>query len=295
MWPIAEHLLSLKDFSHAKLIYSSQNVEAPLKESLLNSAKLPRHIIDRVCRTVDDIERSVLKRADLIIAVSTPDAATYRKMNSTVPISVVSNGINELPAATSLCWNPELKEKYLLFVGSAHLPNRDGFLRLVLRDGVQYLPPDKSLAVAGGVAELIYNSHAYQRRSISNGDRVHFFPRPTDEELASLIRGAHGILLPIEDGGGTNLKTAEALLSGKWIVGTDVAFRGYEKFMRSNGVLLANNTNSFASAMIRVLAEPPLDLAPDEMTERKVVTWQHILRDFDISKKLFGNTGGIVP
>jgi hypothetical protein len=285
MWPLVKRLKTLDEFADVKVVYSSHNVEGPLKSGVLRRAGVKPETRLKVVALVDELEREAVAGVDLIIACSDADAATYRAWGNRGVILTVPNGID--PLVTTGGSRPEpLAERYALFVGSAHIPNRDGFLSLVLGEGLQYLPLSKCIAVAGGVSELIYHDTVYQRRAHSNGLRTHFYPRPTDCELSALIENAHVMMLPIQDGGGTNLKTAEALLSGKWVLGTENAFRGYERFMKAPGVLIANDHRDFAIGLRDLISAPPLRLTEKDEERRQSVKWEKILAGLDISALL---------
>ena len=79
-------------------------------------------------------------------------------------------------------------------------------------------------------------------------------------ELSAVKQGCHGVFLPIRGGGGTNLKTAEALALGKWVVATSTALRGFEAFLGADGVVIADTSADFRRAMRQVLERPPLEL-----------------------------------
>ena len=63
------------------------------------------------------------------------------------------------------------------------------------------------------------------------------------------------MLLPITYGGGSNLKTAEALLTGHPIIATAKAFRGCEVFTDMPGMIIAGNRRgilrSDAASLVR--------------------------------------------
>ena len=79
----------------------------------------------------------------------------------------------------------------------------------------------------------------------------------SDEDLHFLFRDAKGILLPIAYGSGTNLKTAEALVSGLPIVATNAAFRGFEHFQKDKTIVITDNPVKFKIAAIRLLLSDP--------------------------------------
>jgi hypothetical protein len=74
------------------------------------------------------------------------------------------------------------------------------------------------------------------------------------KNLSLLLSDA--ILLPIVAGGGTNLKTAEALLAGKKIIATSKAFRGFEKFMQDDYVSIVDRPEDYRDALEAVVNAP---------------------------------------
>lgn len=269
----------------AALVYSSHNVEAPLKHDVLRAAGVAPQTIAKIVAKVDDTERKLVAASSLILAVSKSDAATYTSWNKSTSVAVYPNGVDR-PQRADVQRPDTLPNPYVSFVGSAHIPNRDGFINLILGDGLQFLPPEKSMAVVGGVSELIYNHGAFQKRVTSNCDRVQFYPNVSDRDLSEILGHSAGILLPIETGGGTNLKTAEALISGKWVVGTEQAFRGYEGFMKDPSVIIARSRGDFVAAIRKVLKDPAPDLQLIHIQKRQEVLWDNILADLSFEKYL---------
>jgi hypothetical protein len=93
--------------------------------------------------------------------------------------------------------------------------------------------------------------------------------------LDCLIENAACLLLPITYGGGSNLKTAEALLSGKPVIATSAAFRGFRQFADVPGVAIADDKTRFTAAMARALAgeAESVPLLP----EMRSLLWTHTL------------------
>jgi hypothetical protein len=60
--------------------------------------------------------------------------------------------------------------------------------------------------------------------------RVFNWDRVSEKTLSALIEEASCVLLPMTSGGGSNLKTAEAMLAGKRVVATPIALRGFDEF-----------------------------------------------------------------
>jgi hypothetical protein len=108
-------------------------------------------------------------------------------------------------------------------------------------------------------------------------------PEITDFCLDGLITNAAGIVLPLRKGGGSNLKTAEALDSLLPLVATPTAMRGYEDYAPLEGVLVAADADAFAKGMRRIfdgpevrrVRSPALDKLLWESTLRPIVDLVH--------------------
>jgi FkbM family methyltransferase len=84
------------------------------------------------------------------------------------------------------------------------------------------------------------------------------------------------MMLPITYGGGSNLKTAEALLSGHPIIATSKALRGYEMFAAWPGVIIAETRDAFCTGMRRVLSGEAL--SPPQGDRLDAIVWDQTLQ-----------------
>jgi glycosyltransferase involved in cell wall biosynthesis len=276
MWPLVRTLRDEGLLAGVKLFYSSHNWEAPLKVDILRRAGVPDATAVAVGDRILALEREVIEASDLIVAVSESDAAEYRALSGDTPVHVVPNGVQRSPAETGL--TPEQRQiygdnRFALFVGSAYPPNIDGFCNLVADGGLYMTPPEKHFVVCGGVAHGIFNSRAYQRFLFANSERLHFFPNISDDDLWALKTACHAVLLPIQFGGGSNLKTAEALASNKHVIATSTAMRGFDAFRDAPGVIIADTPETFRRAIAEVLNQPPLKLKKKDLLLRETVYW----------------------
>jgi hypothetical protein len=143
--------------------------------------------------------------------------------------------------------------------------------------GFGSLKPDEKLIVAGGAGYSIAGDIRVHQSS-KLAEKVIVAGIVSQPCLEGLLDGAHCILLPLTQGGGTNLKTAEALWSGKNIVATSVAMRGFEKFKESTGVQIADNSTDF-KRKLRIAMEAALPvLSAEEIEKRKSVLWSGCLK-----------------
>jgi len=89
-----------------------------------------------------------------------------------------------------------------------------------------------------------------------NISRLQILGELSDVDLAAIKFLAHAFLLPIEQGGGSNIKTAEALFSGAYVIATPAALRGFEQLMPLPEVFVAHSPEEFQTAIQEVLCKP---------------------------------------
>ena len=288
MWPVAKRLRQIMGSRKPRLIYSSQNVEAPLKRTVLASSEARLELRDKICSEIEDMEAEIAREADAIFCVSRADHDFYRhELKASCRIVVVPNGVDR-PVNGAIHGMPEgLSDfdgrRYPMTVSSAHVPTIDGMCHYIINGGVFCAPPSPSIAICGGVAGPIFNHPQYQRYRIANKQRVRFFFEITDAELAAIKRSCHGVFLPIRSGGGTNLKTAEALALGKWVVATTTALRGFERVSGAEGVIVADTPADFKQAIRQVLQRPPLEITERSRAARDTLYWDRCFAESGLS------------
>ncbi len=281
MWPLLRRAKRERRF-RGRIIYCSHNVEAPLKDQILRRHHAPLDKRARIIHEIDALERELCEEADLIAACTENDAVVYRRMVDPSKVVVVDNGVDRPPEA--IARSPAVDEvfagrPFLLFVSSAYPPSVDGVLDLALKDGAYFLPPDKSIAICGAVSDPVLRSAAYQRAAPGNGARVQFFPNADEETFWALKSACHGVILPIQMGGGSNLKAAEALTMGKWIVSTRLALRGFDAFVDPEMVLFAESARDFQAAMAEALRRPIARQSPDRRRRAEALYWDRVIAD----------------
>lgn len=275
LWPLAERLLR-ETAPGMPLIYASQNWEAPLKAEILRREGVAPDMTARIAGEIEALEAAATRAAALVIAVSDADAAHCLPCaRPGTPVVTVPNAAT--PPRDTIGDAELAGRKYALTVGSAYAPNVEGAARYVFEPGLWFMPPEPSLAICGGMAYGVFETDAYHAFGAAHDARTVFRPSPTDAELAGLIASAHMILLPIGFGGGSNLKTAEALLAGAHVVATPTAMRGFEPFAQASGVHIGRTPQDFRNAMVRAWSAPSLTLSDREQRCRATLTWDHVI------------------
>jgi len=260
----------------AKLIYGSQNTEWRLKQEIASSY-IDENTAGQYAELIKEVELEALSGADAIVCVSESDA-DWLKSKTKKQIVLAPNGVkawqttetgfHEAAAITK-------NYRYALYCASAHPPNMTGFFD-IFDGGFGSLKPDEKLVVAGGAGW-----------AIAGDVRVHQSPKLAEKVvvagivsqpcLEGLLDEANCIVLPLTHGGGTNLKTAEALWARKHIVATTIAMRGFERFIGSPGVHIADEPDAFKRALRDAMGADPVKLTPTEIDQRRYVLWESCL------------------
>ena len=264
--------------SYVPVIYGSQNIEWELKKKIISSSRSDKKA-EYLSNLVKEVEEFAIKESDAIICVSENDCNWVRR-NTSAPVLLAQNGVNDAvhnEKGTREAGTVILEKRYALYCASAHPPNATGFFE-IFGGGFGSLKPDEELVVVGEVGELIANDdRIHKSAKLAEKTKLTFVV--SQECLTALLHRAHCIILPLTQGGGTNLKTAEALWAGKHIVATTFAMQGFEQFIGSPGVVVKDDPISFKKALRQAMEQPSLKLSADEIKRRKVVLWENCLSE----------------
>jgi len=255
--PVAERLLKERRGERAIVVYGSQNIEAPLREAIFRQLRITTgatEVVDRIFA----IEAKAAQLAHLTLAVAPHDDAVLQKLGAKKVVRA-PNGIDGWKAPRSALnrWRAKLPyRRFALFVGSAHPPNFDGFFR-AFGDALGFIPPDCKIVVAGSVSPPIFDHYHRSRFNTLNLSRLELLGEVEDEDLSALKTLASVFLLPIFEGGGSNIKTAEAIYSGKQVIATSTSLRGYDAQAKLPEIVVADTQEQFKVALRRALTPSP--------------------------------------
>lgn len=269
---------------NAKIVYSSHNIEHEMKREIYEGVGMIPETANELVELIKSSEKLLCRVADLTVAVSSYDAEKLKGMGANKVI-VAPNGIAKTLSTRPWrnYWLRHFKKngitKKYVFVSSAHIPNWIGFDQIVgPRTG--FLKPNERIVLAGSVCDLAKRNYGDLRADhVTFWKRAECVGRLSEESLAALLDVCDAILLPITEGGGSNLKTAEALLSGKKIIGTKYAFRAYESFMTQRNVYLIDGPEGFRQ-QIAELRKVDNELSQAELRGLGVnkVLWENCLK-----------------
>jgi len=249
LWPLIEKIFYKSNNSHKPLlVYSSHNIEFEMKAQIYKKS-MPDPIAAKVANFVHDIEKKCIANASFALAVCELDADFIRKLNQDIEVQIRKNG-NEIPGVISDSkWEQIVNESDFnwVYVGSAHPPNIEGLTEFITQ--INSLPKrvDLKFWIIGSVGE----AHPIRSAVASAPSGVfQVLGRLDQQEIDTIIRKSCGIILPIYGGGGSNLKTAQALLSSKYIAASTFAFRGFEEYLNEEGVHLSATAAELASHVV---------------------------------------------
>lgn len=286
LWPLVREVVKTNPELKRPVVFSSQNIEFDLLREILRKASggiLTDHD-NWLLEYTYQLEKELCEKADLVVACTKSDLDFFSAQFKVKRGVVFPNGINPPTVVSSGVAEQYAKryagQKLAGFVGSAHPPNAEGFERLC-GENLGYLPPGDRIAVIGGVCDLIYNRSRENLFVALNDSRCDYLGRVSQEDLDAVLARCDVIMLPILTGGGSNLKTAEALVSGKTILSTSLAFRGYDRFRNFPTVNIADDPREWRAKLRDLLAADRLPaLSVEQKKQTEALLWENILKSY---------------
>ena len=265
-----------------KLVFGSQNVEYGMKEEILLGAGVEPDKAKAVADQIYEWEVELARDCDLLAAVTKADLKEHEDMGATKSV-LAPNGIDRVVASDSALahWKHYFEQRgikrTILFVGSAHPPNWAGF-ETMIGSRLGFLALDTRLILAGSISDYFQREYTKERLDhVTFWQRAVAAGRVSDDSLAALLQMADVIALPITEGGGSNLKTAEAILSGKKLVATDHAFRSYEQYLDLPNIWRTNDPDKFRHYLLEALEAPYQQRTTEEEKLAGKVSWSHVM------------------
>lgn len=250
------------------LIYSSHNIEYRMKKEVLKQKGRTESFINRVISETKRVELTAASEATLVVSVAEEDAVELRKMGAR-HVAVAPNGIEKLSLNTSA-----KDTGLILFVSSSHPPNVNGFLEMMGND-MSFLPHSTTLNIVGSCSGPL--KLKLKSQNATTEKNIIFHGEVDEEKLKKLLAEAELIILPITQGGGSNLKTAEAILADKKVVATNFALRSYEAYEGLPNIYKANTRKDFRGKIVKALNKPKIKRTKEEELLAQQVVWDNCL------------------
>lgn len=243
-----------------------------MKKSILDKYgyKGKSQIINEIAK----LEIEAVRNADWVIATTTSDADHMKKyfFCDEKKLIIAPNGTSYVRRTK---YSQE-ERSFCLVVGSAHPPLIDG-IRRYISDAAGWLPRDFDIYFAGSISYVDVGYWSAQYNRIRNS-RVKLLGTKSAIELNELLDLATIIALPITYGGGSNLKTPEALATGRPVVATRVAMRGFEEFESAENVFVTDDLISFKMGIIKAASLKPSTIDRENSWK---LQWSETLRKIE--------------
>jgi glycosyltransferase involved in cell wall biosynthesis len=269
---------------HPKIIFGSQNIEAPMKREILENAGADEKEIVHVENTIKRLETELSQSCDLLAVCTESDMKEHQKMGAK-RIVLAPNGVatNEATPDNVHYWKRLFSEKGIenkvLFVGSAHPPNWVGFVDMIGK-GLGFVPYTSRIVLAGSICDYFEREIDPLAVDIQDATfwlRAYSAGRLSEERLVALLEVSDVIVLPITEGGGSNLKTAEAILTNKKVVATSHALRSFEWFKEFPNVWVADTAEAFREAVVKAIDATFEERTESQKKKAKDVLWRNCL------------------
>ncbi len=277
LWPLAQELAS-KQEKRPLMVYGSQNIEHELKRAIFDQYDLDGEI---ALEDIRSLESQVAESCDLVIACTNEDGRELGRMGAK-SVVCAPNGISFRPPKPHVVqkWRPRLpRGPWAFFIGSAHPPNMHGFAE-VIGSSLAFLPPNARITLAGGAARHILQHYDKTPLRVLNNGRLYSIDQLDDDDLDAVKSLSRLFILPILQGGGSNIKTAEALFSQKKVIGTKVAFRGFHEYTDMPGVTVADNAQEFRMSLQEALSAEVRSEPRGQAEQKRLenLLWHNALR-----------------
>jgi glycosyltransferase involved in cell wall biosynthesis len=243
LWPVVRRLKREGYLEGVTIIHSSYNFETI---AWRHRSVTAGDVTTETIRDIAQIEQDIASEVDLIVTVSDGDAQEFVKL-SAANVIVAPNGVNcdQGSSVGSVSSYLPASSPYALFVSSAHPPNARGIVDFAAEASGHPLRHGE-IMVCGKVGALMEAAPQFRKATKILG-RCRFLGWVDDVALSALYRNARVVILPKMYSGGSNLKTAEAIFSGRPIVATKLAFEGFEQWIGLPGVAIADDPDEFWS------------------------------------------------
>lgn len=227
-----------KEFPHVKVVTFFQNIEYLFQKDVIRLSR--RFYFSYRLYNAYYNEKKACKYSDEVIVLNNRDSKELfriykRKASIVIPISLKDVYIPQTVRSTI--------QSYCLFVGSNFPPNMEGITHFIKK----ILPcMNTKLVVIGSGMDIL-------KKTFPNTE--HLDVKGFVKDVSTYYYNALFVIMPIYSGSGMKVKTAEALMYGKYILATKEALEGYE--INQNIGMQCNTDAEFIDAVKKLERTPP--------------------------------------
>lgn len=277
------------------LVLFQHNVEAMIWERHTRVARNPitRWYFGGQWRRMVAWERRECRRVDHVVTVSETDRDMIRDRYGITSVSSVPTGVDTQYFAPAGREAPRRHE--IVFTGSMDwMPNEEGIVWFC-----EDVLPLIRRAVPGATLAIVGRNPTGRIRALSSqysGIEV----TGTVPDIRPFLERAGVLIVPLRVGSGTRLKIYEGMAMARPTVSTSIGAEGLP-LEHGKELLLADDAETFAESVVRILADPVFGTALGSRAAARVrrdFSWANVADEFAASCELaiahHGRTGRVV-
>jgi sugar transferase (PEP-CTERM/EpsH1 system associated) len=247
--------LPTRKSSRPPVVLFAHNVEAAIWERLaaIETDPLKRWYLDTQAGKTRRFERGMVRRVDQVVTVSPDDTRRMIEDYGATHVADVPTGVDLDYYRPDQAAEP--RPNHLVFTGAMDwLPNHDAMIHFVrhVLPLIRRTVPETTLGIVGR------HPLPALRRLVAADPGITLTGRVDD--IRPFVAGAAAFVVPLRVAGGTRLKILEAMAMGVPVVATPIGAEGLP-FRPEAELLLAENPEDFANAVLRLLNDPALGRA----------------------------------
>jgi hypothetical protein len=228
-----------------RLVYLAHNVEGDVYAELADGARGPsRALLRREARHVRRLEEQLVRRADEVWTLTEADAQALGALGARRTRAFAVPATAAAPARPA----PE-PEADVALLGTWTWESNAAGLRWFRDEVLPALPPALTVRVAGAGAEAVMRADA--ERAAGDGRVTGGDGRVTTQgvvpDALAFLRAARVVAIPSVAGAGVQIKTLDAVASGRPVVATPTAVRGLDRLPPT--VAVEGSPGAFAAAL----------------------------------------------
>jgi glycosyltransferase involved in cell wall biosynthesis len=238
----------IREYSNARLIYRSHNVEHLIWSRLSHEEKgLKKFFLQTMVRRLKNFEEKNCRHFDLIAPITDVDAAFYKKHAPGIPVITTPSGIDFSRFTPKL---EKVRKNSLFHLGALDwLPNQEAVKWFVheVWPAIYQKHPDLMLNVAG--RNIPHSLKSLQESGVNMIGEV--------EDAQTFINENQIMIVPLKSGSGMRIKVVEGMALGKCIISTRIGAEGIE-YTHGKNILIADTAEEFCQQVDLLRSNPDL-------------------------------------
>jgi Glycosyl transferases group 1 len=274
LWPLLKRAKERIHFTFIE-IYSCHNIESKILPRIHEGDET--FLVQIATHFLKQLEEEIVANVHAVVTLSNED---FEEISRFSPRQVIqaSNGARVIPPALldSIRYRKILspREKNYVFISSNWEPHVIGLRKLVLALSETASSKPMKITVVGSIFESFSQYGVNRVHEIAKNIKIEFLGRIKQSKLSVLQARTDCFILPVEYGGGRGIKTSEALMTGKNIIGTSAAFRGFDTQKLPKHAVIEDNYHDFAKKMCG-LNQFQNPILPD--SNNSIYSWDYAL------------------